>query len=348
MRRARARLSSSGMSSPAQVARGARLPALPAPLAMIAGALSVQLGGAVAVHAFTRSTPLGVTFLRSLFATPILLVVVRSLPRTRAAWRAALPFGGRDGVHERVLLRGDRAPAAGRRGDDRVLGADRGRGRDLAPAHRPDLDRARGRRRRAARAGLRGGPARRPRVHRRGRRALGDLHRARPPARARDRRARSGLIPACAISAAVLAAPGIASARHEPARSEAARPVRRARAARARRSRTRSRCTRCAASPRGRSASCSRCTRRWRRSWARRCSARGSRCATRSRSPASSPRAPGHWRRPRAPARGTMTACAGATPSPSIPSCWPSASASCCPRTSRRASTSRRPTACSR
>ena len=81
------------MSSPAQVARGARLPALPAPLAMIAGALSVQLGGAVAVHAFARSTPLGVTFLRSLFAAAILVLVVRSLPRTRAAWLAALPFG---------------------------------------------------------------------------------------------------------------------------------------------------------------------------------------------------------------------------------------------------------------
>jgi inner membrane transporter RhtA len=80
------------MSGPAQVARGARLPALPAPLAMIAGSLSVQLGGAVAVHAFTRSTPLGVTFMRSLFATAILIVAVRSLPRTRAAWRAALPF----------------------------------------------------------------------------------------------------------------------------------------------------------------------------------------------------------------------------------------------------------------
>jgi inner membrane transporter RhtA len=59
---------------------------------MVAGALSVQLGGAVAVHAFARSTPLGVTFLRSLFATAILVVAVRSLPRTRAAWRAALPF----------------------------------------------------------------------------------------------------------------------------------------------------------------------------------------------------------------------------------------------------------------
>ena len=33
------------------------------------------------------------TFLRSVFATAILLLVVRSLPRTRAAWRAALPFG---------------------------------------------------------------------------------------------------------------------------------------------------------------------------------------------------------------------------------------------------------------
>ena len=81
------------MSSPAQVARGARLPALPAPLAMIAGSLSVQFGGAVAVHAFTRSTPLGVTFLRSVFAAGILFAAVRSLPRTRAAWRAALPFG---------------------------------------------------------------------------------------------------------------------------------------------------------------------------------------------------------------------------------------------------------------
>jgi inner membrane transporter RhtA len=80
------------MSSPAHAARGARLPAVPAPLAMIAGSLSVQLGGAVAVHAFSRSTPLGVTFMRSVFATVILIVVVRSLPRTRAAWRAALPF----------------------------------------------------------------------------------------------------------------------------------------------------------------------------------------------------------------------------------------------------------------
>jgi inner membrane transporter RhtA len=74
-------------------AYGARVPALPAPLAMIAGSLSVQLGGAVAVHAFARATPLGVTFLRSLFATLILLVAARSLPRTREAWRAALPFG---------------------------------------------------------------------------------------------------------------------------------------------------------------------------------------------------------------------------------------------------------------
>ena len=81
------------MSSPAQVARGARLPALPAPLAMIAASLSVQFGGALAVHAFTRSTPLGVTFLRSVFAAGILFAAVRSLPRTRAAWRAAIPFG---------------------------------------------------------------------------------------------------------------------------------------------------------------------------------------------------------------------------------------------------------------
>ncbi len=81
------------MSSPVPVARGARLPALPAPLAMIAGALSVQLGGAVAVHAFTHSTPAGVTFLRSLFGAAILALVLRGLPRMRAAWRAALPFG---------------------------------------------------------------------------------------------------------------------------------------------------------------------------------------------------------------------------------------------------------------
>ena len=81
------------MSSPAQVVRGARLPALPAPLAMIAGSLSVQLGGALAVHAFGRSTPLGVTFLRSVFGAVILVLVVRSLPRTRAVWRAALPCG---------------------------------------------------------------------------------------------------------------------------------------------------------------------------------------------------------------------------------------------------------------
>jgi inner membrane transporter RhtA len=81
------------MSSPAQVVRGARLPALPAPLAMIAGSLSVQLGGAVAVHAFGRATPLGVTFLRSVFGAVILVLVVRSLPHTRAAWRAALPCG---------------------------------------------------------------------------------------------------------------------------------------------------------------------------------------------------------------------------------------------------------------
>ncbi len=81
------------MSSPAQVVRDARLPALPAPLAMIVGALSVQLGGAVAVHAFSRATPLGVTFLRSVFGAVILVLVVRSLPRTRAAWRVALPCG---------------------------------------------------------------------------------------------------------------------------------------------------------------------------------------------------------------------------------------------------------------
>jgi inner membrane transporter RhtA len=81
------------MSSPAQAVRGARLPALPAPVAMIAGSLSVQLGAAVAVHAFTRSTPLGVAFLRAVFATAILIVAVRSLPRTRAVWRAALVFG---------------------------------------------------------------------------------------------------------------------------------------------------------------------------------------------------------------------------------------------------------------
>jgi inner membrane transporter RhtA len=81
------------MSSPAQAAHGARLPALPAPLAMIAGALSVQLGGALAVHVFTRTTPLGVTFFRSLFALGILALAARSLPRSRAAWRAAVPFG---------------------------------------------------------------------------------------------------------------------------------------------------------------------------------------------------------------------------------------------------------------
>jgi inner membrane transporter RhtA len=60
---------------------------------MVVGALSVQLGGAVAVHAFARSTPLGVTFLRSLFAAAILLAVARSVPRTGAAWRAVLPLG---------------------------------------------------------------------------------------------------------------------------------------------------------------------------------------------------------------------------------------------------------------
>jgi inner membrane transporter RhtA len=60
---------------------------------MIAGSLSVQLGGAVAVHACGRATPLGVTFLRSVFGAVILVLVVRSLPRTRAAWRAALPCG---------------------------------------------------------------------------------------------------------------------------------------------------------------------------------------------------------------------------------------------------------------
>jgi inner membrane transporter RhtA len=81
------------MSSAAQAPRAARLPGLPAPLAMIAGTLSVQLGGALAVHAFTRTTPLGVTFLRSFFALAILLVAARSLPRTRAAWRVALPLG---------------------------------------------------------------------------------------------------------------------------------------------------------------------------------------------------------------------------------------------------------------
>jgi inner membrane transporter RhtA len=81
------------MSSPAQVVRGARLPALPAPLAMIAGSLSVQLGGALAVHAFARATPLGVTFLRAVFGAAILALVVRSLPRTRAIWRAVLPCG---------------------------------------------------------------------------------------------------------------------------------------------------------------------------------------------------------------------------------------------------------------
>jgi inner membrane transporter RhtA len=81
------------MSSPAQAVRGARLPALPAPLAMIGGAVSVQLGGALAVHAFTRTTPLGVVLLRSLFAMAILLVAARSLPRTREAWKIALPLG---------------------------------------------------------------------------------------------------------------------------------------------------------------------------------------------------------------------------------------------------------------
>lgn len=81
------------MSSPAQVVRGVRMPALPAPLAMIAGSLSVQLGGALAVHAFSRATPLGVTFLRTVFAVLILGLVVRSLPRTRAAWLTALPAG---------------------------------------------------------------------------------------------------------------------------------------------------------------------------------------------------------------------------------------------------------------
>ena len=40
-----------------------------------------------------RSTPLGVTFLRSVFGAVILVLVVRSLPRTRAVWRAALPCG---------------------------------------------------------------------------------------------------------------------------------------------------------------------------------------------------------------------------------------------------------------
>ena len=81
------------MSSQAYGVRRERVPALPAPLAMICGAISVQLGGAVAVHAFARATPLGVTFLRSAFATVLLLAAARSLPRTRAAWRTALPFG---------------------------------------------------------------------------------------------------------------------------------------------------------------------------------------------------------------------------------------------------------------
>ena len=96
------------MSSPAQVVRGARLPALPAPLAMIAGSLSVQLGGALAVHAFARATPLGVTFLRSLFATAI-LAARRALAAAHARGLArGAAVRDRDGVHERVLLRGDR------------------------------------------------------------------------------------------------------------------------------------------------------------------------------------------------------------------------------------------------
>jgi threonine/homoserine efflux transporter RhtA len=48
------------MSRPAQAARGARLPGLPAPLATIAGALSVQLGGAALVGAAALGQGLGV------------------------------------------------------------------------------------------------------------------------------------------------------------------------------------------------------------------------------------------------------------------------------------------------
>jgi inner membrane transporter RhtA len=81
------------MSSPAQVVRGARLPALPAPLAMIAGSLSVQLGGAVAVHAFGRATPLGVTFLRSVFWGPIAVAVVTSHRRSDLIWVALAVAG---------------------------------------------------------------------------------------------------------------------------------------------------------------------------------------------------------------------------------------------------------------
>ena len=117
--------------------------------------------------------------------------------------------------------------------------------------------------------------ARRPRVHRRGRRPVGALHRARPPSRARDRPGLLGLVPACAISAAVLAAPGIASARATPARAAGARACAPCSGCWGRRSRTRSRCTPCAVCPRARSASCSRCTPPWPRSSGRRCSSQG-------------------------------------------------------------------------
>ena len=110
--------------------------------------LSVQLGAAVATTLFDELGPSGTVLLRTGFAAVILVAIWRpEVPRgrQRAAARRR-PARDRAGGDEPQLLRGARPDPAGDRGDARVHGAVRGRGRRVAARQRPRLGGARGRR----------------------------------------------------------------------------------------------------------------------------------------------------------------------------------------------------------
>ncbi|MFD1660523.1 DMT family transporter [Streptomyces caeni] len=77
-------------------ADGARLRGSPGPVGLVlAGGVSVQFGGALAVTLMTRTGPLGVVSLRLVVAAAVLLLVCRPRLRghTRADWGTVLVFG---------------------------------------------------------------------------------------------------------------------------------------------------------------------------------------------------------------------------------------------------------------
>ncbi|ROO84744.1 inner membrane transporter RhtA [Actinocorallia herbida] len=69
--------------------------AIPAPVLVLAQITSLQLGSAVAKHAYGQVGPLGLAGLRLGFAAMIMWIVVRPRVRRIAArqWRVAIPFG---------------------------------------------------------------------------------------------------------------------------------------------------------------------------------------------------------------------------------------------------------------